>query len=464
MVTNAANRLVKVLSGSLSLGLLSAALAQAAPTAQAIRDFYQPRNWAGTTLNVVINASHTNPPYDRIYGQLRESFERASGAKVNFVPIPENEIYNKVRLALLAGQCPYDAMETGAGGAKDFGMSGLLAELPRPVDVADMFQGDVNQYSIDGKLYGMPMYSDTNILFWRTDLFRAAGLPNRPPNTYDEFRQWAIRLTVDVNGKRGNEPGFDPTRIAVYGSAFKGASNLASTWEWYNYLFAFGGDVFDDKYNVIVDSPAAVRSLQWVVDNFRRHNIYPKDTNTFDYTEFHTLFAEGRVAMAINWPYMWSILQDPKQSKVVGQVAVGRKPGVLINNRINRGGNIGGWSFNVFEKCGKKEAAIDLAKWFASPAASRLYAEGSLVPVRRSVLAELARSKGQPFVAISQNMPDGRMVSPLATGESWMPIENVLQNAIQQSLIGRATPQAALTQAAADIRKILSTNNFPPKR
>jgi hypothetical protein len=34
-----------------------------------------------------------------------------------------------------------------------------------------------------------------------------------------------------------------------------------------------------------------VAALTWVVDNFRNHNIYPPDTPTYDYTEFHTLFA-----------------------------------------------------------------------------------------------------------------------------------------------------------------------------
>lgn len=444
-------KLALAVSSVAVVGVISAFVAIAQT---GIDTFYTPKKYPGTTLNVVVSASHLGEPYGPMYRQLASGFEKASGAKVNLVPVSESDMYNKVRLSLIAGQCTYDAMETGAGGAKDYGMSGFLAALPTPPDVSNFFKGDVNQYSIDGKLFGMPMYSDTNLIFWRTDLFKAAGLPDRPPRTYTEFTQWAIRLTEDTNGKHPGEAGFDPNSIAIYGSVYKG-NTLASTWEWYNYLFAFGSDVFDSKWNITVNDARAVNSLKWLTDNYRVAKIYPADTLTYNYSEFHTLFAQGKVAMAINWPYMWSILQNPAQSKVVGKVAVGRKPA-----QVKRGGNIGGWSFNVFEKCPNKAAAIDLAKWMASPAASEAYSKASLVPVRKSVLAAKAKSEGQPWVAISENMPDGRMVTPIGTGESWMPIEEVLQIAIQESMTGKSTPKAALDKAAAGIKTILDKNGF----
>jgi multiple sugar transport system substrate-binding protein len=438
-----------------ALSILGAVIVQSA-FAQDASAWYQPGKHEGVTLNVVLNASHANAPYDEIYGQLKTQFEELTGATITFVPISENEMYTKVRLALLAGQCTYDAMETGAGGAKDYGLSGFLAPLPTPPDVADMFEGDVNQYSVDGELYGMPMFADTNILFWRTDLFEEAGLdPNQPPTTYQEFRDYAIKLTKDANGKSPGDEGFDPNNVVVWGAAFKGSQKLASTWEWYNYLYAFDGEVFDKDYNVIVDQQPAIDSLQWVVDNFRKYNIYPPDTINFDYSEFHTLFTEGKVAMAINWPYMWGLVQDPEQSKVVDKVAIGRKP-----EGVRHGGNIGGWSFNVFKDCPNQAAAIDLAKWMASPEAGQLYAGVSLVPVRKSILEAKAAEEGQPWQAIAENLQDGQMVSALATGESWMPIENALQVAIQKSLIGDMEPADALKEAAVEIRQILDDNGF----
>jgi ABC-type glycerol-3-phosphate transport system substrate-binding protein len=418
--------------------------------------YYTPGRFDGRELTVVINASWMRDGENSTIEVLRKKFEELSGAKVTYVALPENEMYDKVRLELANNSGLYDMMHTGAGGAKEYGLSNYLIPLPAPPDLDDFYPADIAQYSIGGELYGLPQTADTNILYWRTDLFEAAGLdPTKPPETYEQFREYAIKLTTDENGKHPGEDGFDPNNIDVYGSAFKGVAGLGSTWELYNYIYAFGGDVVDENYTPTLNSQPVVDALTWVVDNFRTYNIYPPDTPTYDYTEFHTLFAQGKVAMAVNWPYMWGILQDPEQSKVVGNVAVGRKPG-----QVTHGGNIGGWSWNVFQMSKDQELAIAFAKWIASPDASLSFAETGSNPVRRSVSAILAEQDPILAAAIAANQADGREVKWLATGPSWMEIEKVQYQAIQEALIGAKDPQTAMEDANAAVIDILNANAF----
>lgn len=419
--------------------------------------YYTPGRFDGQSINVVANATHFSQEANRSAMEgLRTRFNELSGASVNYVILPENEMYDKVRLELANNSGTYCMIETGAGGAKDFGLSGFLLPIPTPPDIGDFYEGDVAQYSIGGELYGMPKVADTNLLYWRTDLFEAAGLdPTQPPQTYDQFREYALKLTTDVNGKHPGEDGFDANNIAVYGSAFKGTAGLASNWEYYNYLYAFGGDLFDADYNPTLNSPEAVAALQWVVDNLN-DGIYPADTNTFDYTEFHNLFIQGKVAMAINWPYMWGLVQDPAQSQVVDKVAVGRKPG-----QVTHGGNIGGWSWNVFKVCANPDLAIAFARWMGSPDASLAYAEANIGnPVRKSVSAVVAENDPVLAAAIGANLGDGRGVKWIDTGPSWMEIEKVQYQAIQEALIRAKTPQAAFDDANAAIIEILNRNKF----
>jgi ABC-type glycerol-3-phosphate transport system substrate-binding protein len=350
----------------------------------------------------------------------------------------------------------YDMMHTGAGGAKDYGLRGNLVALPMPPDADDFFQGDLNQYMVGDLLYGLPMVADTNILYWRKDLFEAAGLdPNVAPQTYDELREFALKLTTDVNGKHPGEDGFDPNNIEIYGLGFKGVSGLASSWEWYNYLYAFGGDLMDDEFNVTIDSPEAIASLQWVVDNFREYGIYPADTTTYDYTEFHTLFIQGKMAMAINWPYMYGLVQNPEQSQVVDLVNVGRKPG-----NVTHGGNIGGWSWNVFTMSDTPDLAIAFAKWMSNPDISLAWGRAGRVAVRASAAAILSEEDPVLTAAIAVNQADGRSVDWLATGPSWMTIEAVQHQAIQEALIGAKTPDEALRDARTEIEEILTDDGF----
>ena len=193
-----------------------------------------------------------------------------------------------------------------------------------------------------------------------------------------------------------------------------------------------------------------------MADNLRKHNIYPADINTYDYTEFHTLFIQGRVAMAINWPYMWSMVQDPKQSKVVDKVMVGRKPG-----QKTHGGNIGGWSWNVFKMSKNQDLALAFAKWMSSPDAALAFANGGVGnPVRKSVSAIMAEKDPVLLKAINENLGDGRGVKWLDTGSSWLEIEKVQYQAIQQVLIGEKEPQAALDEANKLAKEILVKNKF----
>ncbi len=424
-------------------------------TREEIEAYYTPGSFDGQTLDVVVSAFFHGE--DRAIQILAQEFEALSGATVNFVPLPGDQIYDLARLELVNNSGIYDLMHTGAGGAKDFGLSGFAVSLPLPPDVDDFYPGDVAQYSVGDNLYGFPMIADTNLLYWNTELFEQAGLdPQSPPETYDEFREYALQLTTDANGNHPGEDGFDPNNIEIYGAVYKGIGDLSSTWEWYNYMYAFGGELMDDDYNPTWNSPEVVASLTWLGDNLNVHHIYPPDTVTLEYAAFDSLFLQGRAAMVINWPYLWASVNDPEQSQVVGKAMVGRRPGQALHS-----GHIGGWSWNVFQMSDSQELAIAFARWMSSPRAGLAYAEGGDGnPVRQSVASIMAEIDPVLFAALNANLADGRMMEWLATGPSWLEIEDVQVQAIQAILTGEKDAQTAADEANAEIRAILERNGF----
>ena len=418
-----------------------------------ITDYYVPENkYAGKTLTIALS----RPP-EEWHLCFNQRFEELTGAKLTMVPFPnQTAMLDQVRLALATSSGEYDLITTGAGGAKEYGLSGFLSEIPMPPDIDDFYEADVNQYSIGGKLFGMPTITDTNILYWRTDLFEEAGLdPNRAPQTYDELREYARILTIDSNGKRSTEDGFDKNSVEIYGLAFKGEATLAGPWEWYNYLFAFGGDVFDENYNVAIDSPESIASLEWVVDNFRKYNIYPAETLNMGYSDFHTLFIQGKLAMGINWPYMYNMSQDPSQSQVVGKVAIGRKPG-----QERHAGNLGGWSWNVFKMSKNQELAIAYAKWMGTPDVSWVRGRVGAAPVRKSITAMMKFENPVMLEGIGANLPDTMGVKWLDAGPSWMSVEKETWKAIQFALTGEKTAAQALKDAKSEMIEILERDRF----
>lgn len=101
--------------------------------------------------------------------------------------------------------------------------------------LADLWVGE------DGKRYGVPKDWDTVALFYNREMLKGAGLSEDEmreldwnPDDGGTFEEVIAHLTIDRNGVRGDEPGFDPSRIDVYGLGLQasGAGMGQIEWSW----------------------------------------------------------------------------------------------------------------------------------------------------------------------------------------------------------------------------------------
>ncbi|HHV36638.1 MAG TPA: extracellular solute-binding protein [Candidatus Cloacimonetes bacterium] len=105
----------------------------------------------------------------------------------------------------------------------------------------------------EDKIWALPYETLVRVLMYRKDLFRRAGLdPNRPPRDWEEFREYAQKLT-------------DP-QAGVFGTMF--AIGTQSAYDWLPLLWAAGGDavVFDeekDRWEATFASEAGVDAMQY---------------------------------------------------------------------------------------------------------------------------------------------------------------------------------------------------------
>ena len=99
--------------------------------------------------------------------------------------------------------------------------------------LADLWVGQ------DGKRYGVPKDWDTIALFYNKDMTSEAGISDDEmreltwnPEDGGTFEDVIAHLTVDRNGVRGDEPGFDKGRVAVYGLGLAGSGGGTGQTEW----------------------------------------------------------------------------------------------------------------------------------------------------------------------------------------------------------------------------------------
>ena len=106
---------------------------------------------------------------------------------------------------------------------------------------------------VDGHYYSYPWTQDNMALYYRKDLFRAAGLdPDAPPADWDAFYEAAKRLT-------------DPSK-GQYGTCFQ-AESQGTAWHWTNFLWQAGGEVMrpnaHGKWESAFDTPEGAVALNF---------------------------------------------------------------------------------------------------------------------------------------------------------------------------------------------------------
>lgn len=104
--------------------------------------------------------------------------------------------FTKLPAEMAAGNPPkiFDLFG-GAGDAQKYAKAGRLLDLTPIIDelgLQDKFLNVLDTFSVDGKVYGLPIGGNTEGIFYNTDLFAKYGL--NPPTTWDDLVKAADTL------------------------------------------------------------------------------------------------------------------------------------------------------------------------------------------------------------------------------------------------------------------------------
>ncbi|MFC5379456.1 ABC transporter substrate-binding protein [Aquipuribacter nitratireducens] len=149
-----------------------------------------------------------------------------------------------------------------------------LDEVLPDVDTSIYVEGLADLWiAQDGQRYGLPKDWDTIALFYNSAMLADAGLTEDDMNSLEwnpddggTFEAAVAALTVDENGVRGNEDGFDPENVAVYGLGLPGSGGGLGQTEWSFFTDTVGWTHTDENpwgtsYNY--DDPAFQEAIAW---------------------------------------------------------------------------------------------------------------------------------------------------------------------------------------------------------
>ncbi len=314
----------------------------------------------------------------------------------------------------------------------EFAAAGWLLPLDEAaVDGEEFFPAtlEANRWW-DGRLFAIPWFVDVGMLYWRTDLLPAA------PATMEELAR-AARVGMSDSVPRG---------IVWQGARYEG---LVTTF--LEYLGGFGGEIMTRDGRVVVDSPEAVRALEFMRAQIHRLGIAPQAVLTWHVEEARFAFQNGTAVMMRNWPYAYALLASDG-SRVAGRFSVAPMPAAPGGRPTAA---LGGNQLAINARSDAPDAALRLIAFLTAPEQMLERAEvAGQFPTRPALyddprlVAALPMPADQARAIIEAATP--RPVTPI-----WTQLSEILQIELHRALVGQASPGVALGRAARAMQEIV---------
>ena len=237
-----------------------------------------------------------------------------------------------------------------------------LVQASREIALDDYFPGILDSNRVEGRLYGIPWYIDTRLLYYRRDLLHQAGF-DAPPTTWAEWERMLGAIKTLVGRDRYsillplNE--FEPLLVL----------SLQQPSELLRDKGRYGNFRSDDFH----------RTLEFYASMFRR-DWAPRMTNT-QISNVWDEFGHGLFSFYISGP--WNIAEFRK--RLPPQLADAWMTAPMPGPNGPGASSAGGASLVIFNRSGSKPATWALMEYLSRSAVQqRFYELTGNMPPRRS--------------------------------------------------------------------------------
>lgn len=427
--------------------------------AEASADKTGVRKFEGTTLYMI---AEQQTPTVALKDQL-DDFEELTGIKVDLQMAPLDDVVQKETLAFESKSGAYDIVaapyqflgnmvENKYIQALEPLMENESINIIEDFDKEDIIEGMWKASGEwKGAYYGVPANSCIDIFMYRKDLFeneeeKAAfkekyGYDLEVPTDWDSYMDIAEFFTR----KKGETLMGETLDKNFYGVSMSGKRHDATTCEWMNYMWSFGGGIFDEEGNIAVNSDKSIAALEY----YKELSQYAPDgvtSKTWD--EVTTELQQGISAMSVLFNDCAPALEDESASSVVGKMGYGAIP---IGEAP--AAHYGAWGYYIPADAPNPEAAWVFLQWFNTPKVQKNIALAGGFVNLQSIYDDPDLNK-LPYWEASKEAYKISTTRPRIP--QWNEMNNALMLELSNTLAGKTEPSAALNNAAAEFEKILS--------
>jgi len=395
--------------------------------------------------------------------KLSKAFESEHpDIKLNWVVLEENVLRQRLTTDIATQGGQFDVLTIGMYEAALWGAKGWLQpmqDLPAAYDLQDIFPSVREGLSAKGTLYALPFYAESSMTYYRTDLFKDAGLVMPEHPTWEQIGEFAGKL---------NKPEQEQYGICLRGKAGWG-ENMALITTLAN---GFGARWFNEQWQPEFTGPEWKNALAFYVDTMKKAG--PPGASSNGFNENLALFNSGKCAIWVDASVAGSFVTDKAQSKVSEHVGFTYAP-----QQVTDKGSawMYSWALAIPTSSKAKDAAQTFATWATSKEYGALVAEkdgiANVPPGTRASTYSEAYMQAAPFARVTLESlkvadPTRPTLKPvpyigiqLVTIPEFQAIGTQVGKLFSAALIGQTTVDQALAAAQQTTEREMKRAGYP---
>lgn len=337
---------------------------------------------------------HSSAAVDTLMEELIKEFNAANPdivVKAEYIPFDD---YMAKLIPALNTDAGPDVFKTQQGMVAQLAAAGSIQPLDENVLPGSMIEQEYIESTVggmvyDGKYYGMPTDNQSIMMYWNKDLVAAEGLDaENGPQTWDEFYEWARKLTKTENGMM-----------------MQSGWGTNGYWPEVQSLAEQFGSFYDETTNqfVFADDPDTMAALEAMANTYRVDKVY--DIN---FSKNWAGFRIGKVALMLGHPGMIGNLAQTAPDVNLGTGLLPAKDGAHTTV-------VTSWAFVANSKAPSDEATRFIQFPSSEEVMKRFCEQTGELPSRKALLEEGALN-ANPHYAVGLKSMNESVVGRLQTG------------------------------------------------
>ncbi|MGC6432216.1 MAG: ABC transporter substrate-binding protein [Jejuia sp.] len=298
----------------------------------------------------------------------------------------------------------------------------------------------------DSKTVALPFHDGPECLIYRKDLFESIeegveyygkyGKLLEIPKTWDDLMQVAEF--------------FNRPEQNLYGTTFAAYPDGHNTvFDFCLQLWTHGGDLFDENKNIKLNSEAAIEGMTFYRKALKNSNAIHPDSRNFDSVKSGMAFANGNLAMMVNWFGFASMCEFLEDSKVKGKVDIANVPA----GPTGEGSSLNAyWMYVIGSGSKHKDLAYDFIRFAVNTENDKLLTLEGAIGCRKSTWQDTDVNKEVPYYHKLEELH--KNTKSLPRKSNWSEIADVIDQLVLEVINTSEAIESILNRAQKEINRI----------